>query len=115
VRIEVDCERIRRNTESIVGLCAKHGIEVVGVTKSVCGNPDVARAMLAGGLSLQGADQAILCLADLWSEFDAAGDDAVESFSACLSSHLEVGTHGCGSSREEDIQALHLAETLHLQ
>jgi predicted amino acid racemase len=54
VRIEVDCERIRHNTESIVGLCAKYGIKVVGVTKSVCGNPDVARAMLAGGVSMVG-------------------------------------------------------------
>jgi len=54
VQIEVDCERIRRNTESIVGLCVKFGIEVVGVTKCVCGNPDVARAMLAGGVSMLG-------------------------------------------------------------
>ena len=54
MRIEVTCERIRCNTESIVGLCEKHGIEVVGVTKSVCGNPDVARAMLAGGVNMVG-------------------------------------------------------------
>lgn len=54
MRIEVTCERIRGNTESIVGLCAKHGIGVVGVTKSVCGNPAVACAMLTGGVSLLG-------------------------------------------------------------
>jgi len=54
VRIEVDCERIRHNTESIVGLCVQYGIEVVGVTKSVCGNADVAHAMLAGGVSMVG-------------------------------------------------------------
>jgi len=51
MRIEVDCERIRRNTEAIVRLCAPHEIEVVGVTKACCGHPDVARAMLAGGAS----------------------------------------------------------------
>ncbi len=52
MRIDVDCERIRRNTETIVGLCAPHGIEVVGATKACCGHPDVARAMLAGGATM---------------------------------------------------------------
>jgi len=52
VRIEVDCERIRRNTEAIVALCAPRGIEVVGVTKACCGHPEVAKAMLAGGVSV---------------------------------------------------------------
>jgi predicted amino acid racemase len=50
--IEVDCERIRQNTEAVVNLCALHGIEVAGVTKACCGHPEVARAMLAGGASL---------------------------------------------------------------
>ncbi len=49
MRIEVDCERLRRNTEAVVALCKPHGIEVVGVTKACCGHPDVARAILAGG------------------------------------------------------------------
>ncbi len=52
MRIEVDCERIRRNTEAVVRLCAPHGIEVAGVTKACCGHPAVARAMLAGGAGL---------------------------------------------------------------
>jgi len=52
VRIEVDCERIRRNTEAIVRVCAERSIEVVGVTKACCGHPEVARAMLAGGVSM---------------------------------------------------------------
>ncbi|HEY71703.1 MAG: alanine/ornithine racemase family PLP-dependent enzyme [Chloroflexi bacterium] len=52
MRIEVDCERIRRNAAAIVGMCAPHGIEVVGVTKACCGHPDVAHAMLAGGVSV---------------------------------------------------------------
>lgn len=52
MRIEVDCARLRSNTEAIVGLCAPHGIEVAGVTKACCGHPDVARAMLAGGAGM---------------------------------------------------------------
>jgi predicted amino acid racemase len=50
MRVEVDCERIRRNAATIVELCASRGIDVVGVTKACCGHPDVARAMLAGGV-----------------------------------------------------------------
>jgi len=54
MRIEVDCERLRRNAEAVVGLCAPHGIDVVGVTKACCGHPEVARAMLAGGVRILG-------------------------------------------------------------
>jgi predicted amino acid racemase len=54
MRIEVDCERIRENTEAAVRMCAPHGISVVGVTKACCGHPDVARAMLAGGVRMLG-------------------------------------------------------------
>jgi predicted amino acid racemase len=51
MRIEVDCERIRRNAATIVDFCGSAGIEVVGVTKSCAGHPEVARAMLAGGVT----------------------------------------------------------------
>ena len=51
MRLELDCERIRRNAATIVGFCAAAGIDVVGVTKSCGGHPDVARAMLAGGVT----------------------------------------------------------------
>ena len=52
MRIEVDCERIRQNTEAVVRLSAARGVEIAGVTKGCCGHPDVARAMLAGGVAL---------------------------------------------------------------
>jgi ornithine racemase len=52
MRIEVNCDFIRQNTESVVQLCAPHGIEVAGVTKACCGHPEVARAMLTGGAAL---------------------------------------------------------------
>jgi len=52
MRIEVDCERIRCNAQVIVRLCAARGIDVVGVTKACCGHPQVARAMLAGGVRM---------------------------------------------------------------
>ena len=52
MRIEVNCELIRQNTETVVQICAQDGLEVAGVTKACCGHPDVARAMLAGGVAL---------------------------------------------------------------
>jgi len=52
MRIEVDCEHIRRNAEAIARVCVAHGVEVAGVTKACCGHPDVARAMLAGGVTM---------------------------------------------------------------
>lgn len=50
MRIEINLDHIRRNTEGVVRVCAAHGIEVVGVTKCCCGHPAVAHAMLAGGV-----------------------------------------------------------------
>jgi predicted amino acid racemase len=50
-RLVIDLDKIEHNTRTIVGLCNQHGIEVTGVTKVTCGNPQVARAMLRGGVS----------------------------------------------------------------
>jgi predicted amino acid racemase len=47
----IDLEKIEHNARTVVSLCAEHGIDVTGVTKGVCGDPDVARAMLRGGVS----------------------------------------------------------------
>jgi len=46
----IDVDKIERNTRTIVTLCHEHGIEVTGVTKVTCGHPDVAKAMLRGGV-----------------------------------------------------------------
>jgi len=49
-RVTIDLDKIEQNTRKIVGLCQAHGIEVCGVTKATCGHPEVARAMLRGGV-----------------------------------------------------------------
>ena len=49
--VTIDVTKIEHNARSIVRLCAAHGIDVVGVTKGTCGHPDVAKAMLRGGVS----------------------------------------------------------------
>ena len=48
-RIEVDLNKIRRNTQTIVGRLDSREIGVAGVTKAVCGHPAIAQAMLDGG------------------------------------------------------------------
>lgn len=49
-RLSIDLDAIERNARTIIGLCAEHGIAVSGVTKGVCGNAEIAEAMLRGGV-----------------------------------------------------------------
>ena len=49
--LTISLDKIEHNTRTIVSLFQAHGIAVTGVTKGVCGQPDVAKAMLCGGVS----------------------------------------------------------------
>ncbi len=49
--VTIDLEKIEHNARTITRLCGKYGIEVTGVTKVTCGMPQVAKAMLRGGVS----------------------------------------------------------------
>jgi len=48
--LSIDLDVIEHNARAIVGQCAEHGIAVSGVTKGVCGNAEIAKAMLRGGV-----------------------------------------------------------------
>lgn len=48
--IAIDLGRIERNARAVAGRCAEAGVKVFGVTKGMCGMPQVARAMLRGGV-----------------------------------------------------------------
>jgi len=50
-QVAIDLGRIERNARTIVDRCALSGIKVFGVTKGTCGMPQVARAMLRGGVA----------------------------------------------------------------
>ncbi len=50
MHIEINLPKITENATAITDLCAGQGITVIGVTKSCCGMPEVARAMIAGGV-----------------------------------------------------------------
>lgn len=50
-QVAIDLGRIERNARTIVDRCVLSGIKVFGVTKGTCGMPQVARAMLRGGVA----------------------------------------------------------------
>jgi predicted amino acid racemase len=52
--ITIDLDKIEHNARTITDLCGKYGIEVCGVTKVTCGMPQVAKAMLRGGVACIG-------------------------------------------------------------
>lgn len=49
--LTIDLDKIKHNARTIVDLCNERGIAVTGVTKGVCGHPEVASAMLCGGVA----------------------------------------------------------------
>lgn len=48
--LEIRLDIIASNAQAIVDFCGSFGVEVWGVTKGCCGMPEVARAMLSGGV-----------------------------------------------------------------
>lgn len=53
-RLTIDLGRIRANTERAVHACRDRGVDVMGVTKGVCGDVDVARTLVEGGVATLG-------------------------------------------------------------
>ncbi|MBC7299077.1 MAG: alanine racemase, partial [Demequina sp.] len=49
-RIEIDLTAIEHNAHELVTALKKRGIGVTGVTKATLGSPEVARAMIRGGV-----------------------------------------------------------------
>ena len=50
-KIIVDYEILKNNVKTLVNLCNSKGIKVAGVTKVFCGNPEIAKAYVDGGVS----------------------------------------------------------------
>lgn len=51
-RLEIYPSRVKENTEFIVKQCHEAHVSVAGVTKVVSANPDIAKAMVAGGVDM---------------------------------------------------------------
>ena len=54
IHLTIDLAKITDNARRTLSICRPFGIEVVGVTKGVGGTPEVARAMIAGGIKMLG-------------------------------------------------------------
>ena len=51
-RIEINLEKISHNAKTLIELYASRGIDVIGVTKVVCGDPDIADVLIKNGISV---------------------------------------------------------------
>ncbi len=51
-RLEISLDKIIHNTQVVTGICNSQGIRVAGVTKVFCGHPEIARAMVDGGIDI---------------------------------------------------------------
>jgi predicted amino acid racemase len=108
--IEIDLAKIEHNARTVVDLCSRHGVTVAGVTKGTCGHPEVAFAMLRGGVTAIGDSRmenvrrlrAAGIEAPLWllrvpplSQVD----EVVESVDLSLNSELSVLAGLAGAAR----------------
>ena len=51
-RLEISLDKITHNTQVVAGICNRQGIRVAGVTKVFCGDPEIAGAMVDGGIDI---------------------------------------------------------------
>lgn len=49
-KLQIDRDKIAKNTKIIVDKCKAQGLEVAGVTKVFCGHPELAQAYIDGGV-----------------------------------------------------------------
>jgi predicted amino acid racemase/arginase family enzyme len=99
--ITIDLNKIEHNARTITALCAKYGIDVCGVSKVTCGMPQVAKAMLRGGVASLGESRMQnvhrLKANGVATEFTllripplSAAEDIVTSVNMSLNSELSV-------------------------
>src|SRR6056297_278742 len=50
--IKINLKNIKRNAQYLKELCGQKGVEVAGVTKVVCANPDIAKELLNAGITM---------------------------------------------------------------
>lgn len=103
-RVEIDLDKIQHNARSLVHRLGQRGIGVTGVTKAVCGHPDIARAMLHGGIT---------GLADARIEnvirMRHAGIDCPASLIRTpMLSQVDQVTQECGTSFNTELDTIHM-------
>ncbi|KPK33677.1 MAG: hypothetical protein AMS24_00410 [Chlamydiae bacterium SM23_39] len=53
-RLICDLNKIKKNAKIVVSLAKRYNISVTGITKVTCGNPNIAKAMVSGGVKIIG-------------------------------------------------------------
>ena len=51
-RIQIDLKKIAHNTKALIKLYGSKGIEIIGVTKVVCGDPSIAETLVKCGIRI---------------------------------------------------------------
>lgn len=51
-RIEMNFDKIAHNAKALKDLYGSKGIDVIGVTKVVCGNPYIANVLVQSGINI---------------------------------------------------------------
>ena len=51
-RLEINLEKIAHNAKKLMELYGSKGISVIGVTKVVCGDPNIAEALVKSGINI---------------------------------------------------------------
>lgn len=51
-KLIIDLDKIKNNSKNVVEKCHSHGVEVAGVTKVMCGMPEIAEAMIEAGVDM---------------------------------------------------------------
>lgn len=51
-RIEIDLGKISHNAKTLIELYGSKGIDIIGVTKAVCGDPDIATTLVKSGINI---------------------------------------------------------------
>ena len=52
--LHVHLDKIEDNAEVLIKLCKRHSIQITGVTKCVCGSPEIAEAYVKAGITMLG-------------------------------------------------------------
>lgn len=52
--LHVHLDKIEDNAEVLIQLCKRHSIQITGVTKCVCGSPEIAEAYVKAGITMLG-------------------------------------------------------------
>lgn len=101
-RVEINLGKIQANARYLVRRLGARGLSVTGVTKAICGDPDVAGAMLDGGV----AGLADARIANLFRMRTAGITCPISMIRAPLLSEMEDAIQYCDASYNSEMDTI---------